>query len=449
MFNGMPRRRALGLATAALLAMTTGACNDFLQVKNPGAIQEQDVDNPAYISLLVNGVIGEFQPAFSSTALYSGIFTDELANFHGFSENIDIDRRAVGVSNGTYAGGVYTPLQSARFMADTVASLLRSFLGDSAARDVRLARSLDYAGYAYTLLAEQMCSAPINGGASESPDQLFGTALARFNDAIQVATAASTNAATSAANKRSADSLLTLAQIGAARVSLDLGKAADAIGFATPVATNPALDSTWGFRVYHSANTSREYDPFYAAASGGASAEYVGITNTPYETLVGDPRIPHPTTTEKTQQGDAIVPNSPLMFSTYNGTATGADFTRDASITFASKLEARYILAEAQGQNATNLAFLNSRRAIGGDTPLVAPTDADYMAALREQRARDLYLAGYRLGDLRRYIRLYKVDLFQTGTFKSPVPAPPTFGDQTCWPIPQAEYTGNHNLPSP
>src|SRR5690348_2330773 len=149
-------RRGLVLPLTAAL-MVTSACNDFLKVKNPGAIEEPEINNPAYVSLLVNGVIGEFQPAFTSDVMYSGVFTDELANFHGFPENIDIDVRNVSIANGTYNIGVYTPLQSARFMADSVTGLLKTLLGASANSDVRLARVLAYAGYAYTLLGEQMC----------------------------------------------------------------------------------------------------------------------------------------------------------------------------------------------------------------------------------------------------------------------------------------------------
>src|SRR3954468_1364201 len=145
MFTKM-RRRHIGALLAMAVLIATGACNDFLTVSNPGAIEAPDIDNPAYAGLLVNGVIGEFQPAFTSTALYSGVFTDELANFHGFGENITIDVRNVAIGNGTYRDVVYTPLQSARFMADSVAGLLNGFLGAAAGTDVRVARVLAYAG---------------------------------------------------------------------------------------------------------------------------------------------------------------------------------------------------------------------------------------------------------------------------------------------------------------
>ena len=441
------RRRFAVILSAAAVTLTFAACSDFLKVQNPGAIEDANVNNPAYLQLLVNGVIGEFQPAFTSVALYSALLTDELSNWHGFSDNIDIDNRSLTNGNGTAAGAVYTPLQSSRFLADSAAGYLRTFLGDSAKRDVRVARVIDYAGYSYLLLAEQMCLAPVGLTRAYSSDELFGMAIDRFKSAMDIATAAKGYAtglgAAGAKNGAAADSLLNLARVGAARASLDLGKFGDASSYAS------AVPSTFVFKVYHSANSGRENDPFAAAASGGASAAFVGLTSTPFEKLTTDPRVPRPPTLQRTQQGLTYIPNSPLDYSTYNGTLSGAPFTKDASVTFASGLEAQYIVAEAQGVTAANLAFLNSRRAIGGDAPLAAPSDADFKASLRDQRSRDLFLSAHRLGDLRRYKKLYNIDLWQHGTYTSPVPAPPTFGNVECWPIPLAEYNGNPNLHNP
>jgi len=440
-------RRLAVTIPAVLAAASFAACSDFLEVQNPGAIEEPNVNNPAYMTLLVNGVVGEFQPAFNNTALYSAVLTDEASNWHGFAENIEIDNRSVSAGNGTVSNGVYTPFQSTRFLADSAATFIRNFLADTASRDVRLARVRDYGGYAYVFLAEQMCSAPIGLTRAYTPEELFAIAIDRFKNAIDVATAAKTyNAglgAAGAARAAAADSLLNLARVGAARASLDLGKFADAITYAA------AVPATFAFKAYFSANSTRENNLFFSAASGGSNAEWIGITSTPFETVTNDPRLPRPVTKEGTQQGQTFVPKSPLMFSTYNGTLTGAQFTRDGSITFASGLEAQYIVAESQGNNATNLAFLNARRAIGNLPALTSPTDAEFKAALRDQRARDLYLAGYRLGDVRRYKKLYNVDLWQHGPYTSPVPAPPTFGDTECWPIPLAEINGNPFLNKP
>ena len=119
-------KRYAVMLPAALLAVTIAACSDFLKVENPGAIEEPNVNNPAYMQLLVNGVIGEFQPTFTSVALYSGVLTDELSNWHGFSENIEIDNRSVGPGNGTAGGAVYSPLQRTRFLADSTTTFISS-----------------------------------------------------------------------------------------------------------------------------------------------------------------------------------------------------------------------------------------------------------------------------------------------------------------------------------
>ncbi len=435
-------RRAL-YAGASLIVAAAAACSQFLEVKNPGAIEEKNINNPAYLSLLVNGVIGEFQPAYTSVSLYGAVLSDEVSNWHGFSENIEIDNRSVGAGNGTMRDGVYVPMQSTRFLADSTIALLKQFLADTASRDVRLARVQAYSGYAYVLLAENMCYAPIGIGRSYSSDELLGIAVDRFKDAIATATAARTYntslGANGAANAASADSIVNLSNIGAARASLDLGKKPDAITYASAVPTG------FAFKAYYSANSARENNVFFGAASNGQAAEWLGVSNTPYATVTNDPRIPRPATPEGTMQGQTFVPKSPLMFSTYSGTVTGAQFTRDATTTFASGLEAQYILAEAQGATAANVTFVNTRRAIGGMAALTAPSETDFQAALREQRARDFYLAGYRVGDLRRYKKLYSVDLWQHGTYSGPptVSVPPTFGDAECFPLPLAELNGN------
>ena len=435
-------RSALCVGAAFLTAAAAG-CSEFLEVKNPGAIEEKNIDNPAYLSLLVNGVIGEFQPANTSVALYGAVLSDEVSNWHGFSENIEIDNRSVGAGNGTMRDGVYVPMQSTRFLADSTIGLLKQFLGDTASRDVRLARVQAYAGYAYVLLAENMCYAPIGIGRSYSSDELFAIAVDRFKDALATAAAAKTYNASLGANGTknvaSADSILNLANVGAARASLDLNKKAEAIAYASAVPTG------FAFKSYYSANSARENNSFFAAASNGQAAEWIGVSNTPFAGITNDPRVPRPATTEGTMQGQTFVPKSPLQFSTYNNTLTGAQFTRDAAMTFSSGLEAQYILAEAQGATAANVTFLNSRRTIGNMTPLVAPSETDFQAALREQRARDLYLAGYRVGDLRRYKKLYNVDLWQKGPYSGPptVSVPATFGDAECFPLPLAELNGN------
>ena len=446
--------RAVSLA---LVAGVTGAgCSDFLEVTNPGAIENPTLNNPEYLQLMYDGVIGDFQPAYAWTAFFSGAFTDELRMHHTYFENLDMDERAVTDNNGTYALAVFNGLHRARFMADTVAGRYRALLGDSAEADPRYPNTMMFAGYAWTLLGEQICETRIGAqGAPLQPAELFAGAIARFDAAIAAAAdvragaADITNAAVRARIIAGADSAENVARVGAARAALNAGNTAAAIAYAQAVTPAYVSDDNQGFRYdvhYRQGNSFAESrrmgSPFWEFLSSGGS--WVSISGTGFENL-NDPRVPHgePGAISVSGGGSFIVPNAPRSFNTYDGTTEGSRFVgsggaagTESSMRLASAIEARYIIAEAQGLTGPNLQFLNEQRAIGGQMPLVAPTEDEYMAALREQRAREFFLDGHRLGDLRRYEALYGVDEWPSGSMYG---GERTFGDQKCWPTPVSE----------
>lgn len=438
------RAVTVGIAVSASVMLT--GCGDWLTVTNPGAIENPALEDPAYLQLMFDGVIGDFQPAYAWTALFSGAFTDELRMHHAFFENLEMDERKVTPNNGTYQLAVFNGLHRARFMADSVAGRFRVLLGDTASHDLRLAKSIGYAGYAITLLGENICETRVNAtGAALQPDELFGMAITRFDDAIAAATVARANASniqSIEARDRviaGADSVMNLARVGAARAALNRGDGSTAISYAQAV--TPAYDDTEAFRfdAHYTqgasfAQTRRTGNPFWEFISAGGA--WVSVSGTNNE-LLDDPRVPHGIEPIGTADGtQRWVPRSPPSFSTHDGSPEGALFESTSSIRLASAMEARYILAEAQGNTPANVDFLNEQRAIGGQAPLVSPTAAEYAAALREQRAREFFIDGHRLGDLRRYDTVYGVDLWPTGTMYETTR---TYGDQKCWPTPVSE----------
>lgn len=447
------RRPARAAALGALVAVSglLVGCDDFMRVTNPGAIEPPALESPEYIGLMVNGVIGDFQPAFAWTALFSGVFADELRNHHAFFENPEIDRRAVNNNNGTYILAVYNGLHRARFLADSIAGRLQSIHADTAGRDLHVARVQTYSGYTWTLLGEQYCETPINRSAPVPSDQLLATAIQRFDAAIQVATAARAHAATienAAARARliaGADSILNFARVGAARAALNLtaydaSQRQRAIDYAAAVTPAYTATGSPGFEFWAhyardgGAYTRRVSNPFWEFITSG---RWFSVSETPFQSL-DDPRVPHTDTMVVVADGTRrFVALSPSAFSTYDGSPEGQPFDAVSTIRVASALEARYVIAELEGLNVANVDFVNQRRAIGGQDPLVSPSEAEYMEALREQRSRDLYLDSHRLGDLRRYQRMYNVDLWPRGSYFGH--ATLTFGDQECWPIPLAE----------
>jgi hypothetical protein len=454
------RRRSRAALLAGVLAAAGAAagCDNWLEVTNPGAFEPPALENAANINLMVNGVIGDFQPAYAWVAMWSGVFTDELRNHHSFFENPEIDQRNISETNGTYSAAVYNGIHRARFLADSVAALIKTVRGDSAGSDPRLARTLAYAAYTYVLMGEQFCETPLNLSAMVPGDELLRTAIARAEEAIPVATAARAAAAaitpsTSASRAlvAGADSVLNFARATAARAALDLNDRNRAAQFAsavTPAYVSPADEGFRYFAYYQDgptfADRRRTGNPYWEFVSAGAS--WFSVTGTPFDRL-GDPRVPQAATPIGMADGTRQpVPNSPPAFSTFNGQPNGAPFRATSSIRIASALEARYIIAESQGLNAANLAFVNERRATGGQAPLpAAATAAEYLAALRDQRRRDFFLDGHRMGDLRRYKRYYNVDEWPKGSYFGSTSI--SYGTQECWPIPLAEKNMNPNIP--
>lgn len=440
--RGGVRALALGVLASSL---TLAACNDFLTAENPGAVEAADLNRPAYVNLLTNGVIGDFQLVASWINYYGAVFTDELYNTHVYFEERLFDTREVTPENGTYSFFLYGRLHRARFMADSVATRLTVILGDSASRDNRLARVRAYGGYSYIYLAENLCASPIDVSAPLPPSELFQRAIDRFDMAIEVATAArNTPAATpgaTAARIAIADSIINLARIGAARASLNLGEMDQAIAYATGVPED------FVYNLWFSENSGGENNMWWGRLStGSAGSNSATLSFTPFLDMAGDPRVPRPETTERAMNGlDIFIPNSPLAFSTYDGTPTGANISRSASIRLASGLEARYIIAEAQGPTTETLDFVNERRAIGEQGTTAVAGDA-LMAELRDQRRRDFYLDGHRLGDLRRYMDLYGINEFPTGPYPNSTTGE-TYVDTFCWPLNLAEINGNPNVP--
>ena len=431
------------VSLAIVVSVTGVACDDFMKVTNPGAVEAPALADPSYGGLMVNGVLGDFQPTFAWTALFSGVFTDELRNHHSFFENPELDRRVVNDNNGTYILAVYNGLHRTRFLADSVATRLKEFAADSAGRNVQIARVLAFGGYAWTLLGEQYCETPINRSAPVPSEQLLARGLERFEEAVTVATAARasppafSNPAGLTAYLALTDTVAWLARVGAARAALDLS-AYDAAMRQRALAHAREVPLAFDFRAHYvrdnGAFTRRLSNPFWEFITSG---RWFSLTETPFDGL-NDPRVPHSTTLLTAADGTRRrFPSSPSAFGTYDATVIGKPFDAVSTMRVASGLEARYVIAEAEGLNENNLAFVSERRVVGGQPPLAATTgSAEYMVELREQRSRDLYLDGHRMGDLRRYKRAYGVDLWPRGRYFTTTES---YGDQECWPIPLAE----------
>ena len=416
------------MATAVAVIAATSGCNELLTVSNPGALQEEQLTNPALEQFIVNGAIGEFQYAYGVYALYSGILSDE-----SFTDHTQVGIREFSLHNFNDLNGtnesVFETLSRARASADDATSRLKVILGAGAGTSLNVARTLAYGGYAYTLLGEGFCEAPINLSAGLPSAELLKRAVQHFDSAVTVATASQSGA--TAANVAAAADIIAMARVGAARASLKMGDVAKARSYASLV---PA---TYEKLAYYSANSVREN----AIMNAGIRTSGAWMSMAPAFQGLNDPRAPQSPAARLGLNSNPIwIPLRPSQYSGWVATGTPQTIDITSNIRFASALEARYIETEVDGNNAAMLIFVNARRAVGGKTPVTLAGPA-LLAEFRAQRAIDFYLTGQRLGDLRRYAAS-GTDLFPTG--KYPV-FPDPYGSNKCFLVPLSEKTGNPN----
>ncbi len=425
--NLMRPHRPWVAAMALVAALVAAGCEGLLDATNPEFINEDQLTDPRLQQLVVNGVVGEFQYSYGYYGLYSAAMTDEVFFDHTNVDIRELTLRNIRDSNGVDAA-IYANLHRARQSAEDGIERLTAMLGEAeAARSINMAIVQAYGGYAYTLLGEGFCESTVNLSAPHPADQILQMAVDMFDRAIATATAAGGAAGADIAN---------MARVGAARASLKRGDANGAAAYAAQV---PPGYEKWS---YYSSNSVRENNIFNVPA--GVSGAWLSMG--PSFLALDDPRAPKTTRTDlRGLNSNPIFPSQkPYMYSDWSASSSDDRIVVDTDIRFATGLEARYVVAEAQGPTSQTLAFVNERRAVGGE-PAVDLSGAALMEELRTQRALDFYLTGQRLGDLRRYKATLGIDLFPTGTF--PVSSE-VYSDATCFVVPLTEKNSNPNYGS-
>jgi starch-binding outer membrane protein, SusD/RagB family len=430
------RRIALACSGFAVLA---GACSEITSLKqeNPGTLSAGTLYVPANANLLVNGAISDFECAFNRYVVGSGLFADEFTVAIGQTGNFDYDARRL-TTNASYGTnncsspspsssqqpGIYTPLSVARATADTAAAKLEGWTDAEVANRQRLiAQSYNYAGYSLVLLGEGMCSAAINLGPEIQPSALFTEAVARFTKAITAAQASGTAAADVTA--------LNLARLGRARAYQGLGGAANLALAAADAALIPAT-----FVVTTSpdaVNTRRQNTVFITIAQSSFTTVDPAYRNV----LVpgGTTQDPRVAVTDLNRSGTAA--GSRLFIPTKHNLVT-------APVRLASYAEAQLIVAEnaaATGNLAAAETAINNARSRTAGLPTytrpVGATNADVLAQVIEERQRELFAEGHRLGDMRRY------NIPFTPAAGTPYQYGGVYGTQTCFPLPDVERINN------
>jgi starch-binding outer membrane protein, SusD/RagB family len=413
------RTKAWAFLSIATLC-TALACSNLLDVKAPDAINTSTLEQPASAQLLVFSAIGDFDCAYGSYVVASGLMSDELTETTLTAARWSYDRRDIDPNEALYStdgcdpsvsGGIgtYTPISTARFTADHILGLLEGWSDDQVPnRQYLIAQSAAYSGYSRILLGEGFCTAAIAGGPALSSQEIFQTAVAKFDTAVAAAQAAEN------------DSTLNLALVGRARAKLDAGDNAGALADATLVPE--------GFTYYatYDAATGRRSNRVYTENNAGTT-----VSVTPEYQNLGDPRV------SVTDQGETASDRHTELW-TQNKYSDGS-----ASILIASYVEAQLIAAEATGGSAA-IGILNSLRTSHSLPALASSSDpAVVKADIASERARWLFLQGTHFFDVRRL----SLPLIPAagGSYSRVYHKGGNYGSETCMPIPAVETNNNPN----
>lgn len=416
------RRRKTGvlgklLAPASLvLALSVGGCDSFLEVSNPGAVEASELNDPALARTLLVGALGKFECSLTQYAAATGVFANEFwtsSNFrvvNAWSQRIDAARESNGTCGGNRGAagmGAYFAVQQARTEAEAAYELISGFPAATPDRERSLGKLAAYGGYAYVLLGEGFCEVPLDGGPIVPKSEIWSNASRLFDTAIGHANAAGNS------------DIVLMATMGQARVHLNNGRLAEASAAARQIPEG------WSRVIRHSTvGGGLRENRIWGLNNFGAQ---ISVTED-YRNLeidgVPDTRVP----VEDTGRSGADQ-SEPLWIQ--------LKFPEpDSPTPIASWEEAQLIIAEAEGGQEA-VAAINRLRTQAG-LPLFESTDeAEIRSQVIEERRRQLFAEGHRLGDMLR------LDL--------PFPGPidhqgATYGPLRCMPIPLSEANANPNI---
>ena len=403
-----------GTVIAAALAVGVAGCD--MNVTNPTVLDASQFDPTGDANTLAMSAQSLFTRAYANIIPYSGMFSEEVWVGAVRQETNDIGRRVMTAGTSDVNSALWSPLQRALATNELTIDLLG--VGETA-NTVHLARAAMNSGFSMVLIAEHFCQGTIRVGPALEPDEMLDVAVTRFERAIDVADGLTGAVATT---------ILNASRVGLGRAYLqqkDYANAATAVA-AVPDAflLNAVMIDDANNRVL--GNLVYSYD----------FASRLLVVPPDYRAL-NDPRVPW-VDTGLDAQATELDYYQQLKYTGYT-----------TPIRIASGLEARYIEAEAllMGTPSSTTAALDliaERRAVGGQGAFAGTTQAEILAELMDQRARDFWLEAKHTGDWRRNPAATPYVAPAGTPFYKPTQG--NFADETCLPVPLAEVNANPNF---
>ena len=406
---------ASSLCAGALLAIL--ACSGLLDVNNPGAYDDDDLNLRSALAPLVVGMSFDLSRAMDAVLQNSSIMGDDLYHGGSYGPQGLFNRGVIAKED---VNGMWGDMHRARWVAEQGIVRIKEVLDTAYESSALAARANIYAGFANRLLGEHVCDAVIDGGGREDFMIHFQRADSQFTEALRIL-----NNVTPVALR---DSLRRAAYGGRASVRAWQDRWTDAAADAANVPIN------YVFNAFFSTNTPAENNDLVFETNN--RLEYT-VYSTQWAQVFRDPRVPWDTV--KTTSGAVQVGQdgrTPFFRQRkYNGLGADVPLTKGAEM-----LMLRAEGALRAGDSVAALGFLNQSRAFYSTTanplpPLAMTSIAALWPIFQKERAATLWMEARRFWDLRRWNA-------------EPPPIKNTFLDarDECIPISEEEEQANPNV---
>ncbi|MEM7416280.1 MAG: RagB/SusD family nutrient uptake outer membrane protein [Gemmatimonadota bacterium] len=446
-------RRAGRVSAAAMVAVVFSGCS--LEVLNPGAIQDADLNTPELMPVLVSGVSAEYNDIGDMYAFSGARLTDEVAGTGSYTSTQEYRQ---GIFDWESSEGFWEQAHEAAWAADQAWIRLEEVLEAGANSSPDAARLFALRGFAFQRLGENFCQMVFSVEDWVDRTVAFDSAIANFNRAITIGTAAGASAA----------QWVTASQAGIAQAHVGRGDWASASSAAAAVTDIAFVDQA----LYHaSANTNQVWNESWGRAEVGV---YRTLAQRMHDGADADPRVAYTKCGEWDDLTSAYPDNIPGGVTSTgdcsgqgSGAHQGADGDhahyrqdkyneRGSDIDRASGVEMRLIQAEAALQGTPDFAefigHINAVRAHYGLAALAAPTAmgtlsfptdetnmTDALQILDRERYATLWMTGRRLFDLDRWDHPFLAGGWIVGSAA-------LANRLRCMPLPKIECQLNPNL---
>ena len=439
------RKTRLGsaFASAAFGALLLSACD--LEVLNPGRILDEDLNTRELMPIIVSGASAEFNDIVDDYSFDIARLTDDLAGTGSYFTTGKYRRGVIDSEDGDVETA-WEQAHEAAWAAGGAWERLQNVLEGDANSFEGAARLFVLMGSAHRMLGENFCEVTYDIGPLQPRTAAFDSAIAAFNQAVTIGSAAG------------ATNFVTAAHGGIAQAQVGLGNWTAAAQSASMVAD--------GVRAQRNLPPDGQQQRDLERVLGPGGSRRVGDAG-PRRSTTAIPGAPY---TICGQWNDTNLPPDPDMGVTPTGTCTGqgsgahqgadgltAHYRQDkyneagSDVAVVSGKEMRLIEAEAalmSNDLATFTAKINELRAHYDLDPIEQPANAgaleypnamdDAWSILDRERYLTLWMEGRRLWDLGRWNHPFQ----NGGTLIGPGASPRV----SCLPIPEIECTLNPEI---